>query len=75
MKEEILKPPKTKEEILKQLYITAEDLRILMPIGKVKAIQAINEIREEMIEKGYYIPQTKTHLALTKMVKKKYGFE
>ena len=65
---------KTKEEILEQLYISAEDLRILIPIGKVKAIQAINEIREEMKEKGYYIPQTKIHLALTKLVRKKYGF-
>ena len=66
---------KTKEQILDQLYISAEDLRILIPtMGKVTAIKEINKIRDEMKEKGYYIPETKTHLALTKLVKKRYGF-
>ncbi len=66
---------KTQEEILNQLYISAEDLRILIPtMGKVKAIQTINDIQKEMKEKGYLVPETKVHLALTKLVRKKYGF-
>lgn len=65
---------KTKEEILNQLYISAEDLRVLIPMGKVNAVKAINELQADMKKLGYYVPNTKKHLALTKLVRKKYGF-
>lgn len=66
---------KTKEEILEQLYVSAKDLKILIPtIGINGAKKAIKEIQEEMKEKGYFVPETKTLLALTKLVKKRFGF-
>lgn len=65
---------KTKEEILNQVYITAEDLIILIPEMKYqRALDIINDIRKEMEEKKYFIPITRKHLALTKLVKKKLG--
>ena len=66
---------KTKEEILNQTYLSATDLKILIPtLGINKCIKYIKETRVEMEEKGYFIPETKPYLALTKLVKKKFGF-
>lgn len=66
---------KTKEEILNQLYISPQDLKILIPkLGVNKCVQYILDIRKEMKDKGYFVPQTKPYLALTKLVKKKFGF-
>lgn len=65
---------KTEEEIKKQTYITAEDLQIIMPIGYDLARSYIKEIRAEMQEKGYYVPNGRKLLALTKLAKKKFGF-
>lgn len=66
---------KTKEEILNQLYISPQDLKILIPeLGVNKCKQYIKDLRAEMQEKGYFVPQTKPYLALTKLVKKKFGF-
>ena len=65
---------KTKEEVLNQLYLTAEDLTILIPeMKRQRALDIINEVREEMKEKKYFIPISRKHLALTKLVKKKLG--
>lgn len=65
---------KTKENILDQLYISASDLQILIqPMGRTTAIKCIKEIQEEMKEKGLFIPNTKTKLALTKLVRKRFG--
>ena len=65
---------KTKEEILEQSYITAEDLKILIPnLGINKCVEYIKMIQEEMKEKNYFVPQTKQYLALTKLVRKKFG--
>lgn len=65
---------KTKEEILNQTYLSATDLKILIPtLGINKCVKYIKEIRTEMEEKGYFIPETKPYLALTKLVKKKFG--
>lgn len=65
---------KTKEEILNQVYMTPQDLKILVPtLGKNYCVNCIKEIREEMESKGYYVPKTKPFLALTKLVKKKFG--
>lgn len=61
------------EEILKNYYITAEDIRQIMPVGINKAQRIINELQEEMRKKKYYIPSGKKKVALTKLFKKRYG--
>ena len=66
---------KTKEEILNQVYMSAKDLKILIPtLGTNKCRRYIKELNQEMIEKKCFIPETKEYLALTKMVRKKFGF-
>lgn len=66
---------KTQEEILNQLYISSQDLKILIPtMGEERCRTYIKEIRKEMEEKKLYVPQTQPLLALTKLVKKKFGF-
>lgn len=65
---------KTKEEILNQSYITAQDLKTLIPtMGINRCVDYIKEIRVEMKQKGYFVPQTKPFVALTKLVRKKFG--
>lgn len=65
---------KTKEEILEQLYLTAEDLLTLIPEMKYqRALGVINDVRNEMEDKNYYIPISRKKLALTKLVKKRLG--
>lgn len=66
---------KTKEEVLEQAYIDANDLRILIPkLNIVKCREFIEEIQQEMIEKKLYVPpSTKPRRALTKLVRKKLG--
>ena len=65
---------KSKEEILEQLYVTAQDLKILIPkLGINNCRKFISEIQEEMMLKKYYIPDGKSKMALTKLVKKKFG--
>ena len=68
-------PDKTNEEILSQFYISAYDLQKLIPgITYATAIKYIKEIREEMEQKNMFRPESKTLLALTKLVRKKFGF-
>lgn len=65
---------KSKEEILNQSYITAKDLKILIPeLGINRCVEYIKMIRNEMKEKGYFVPESKEYLALTKLVRKKFG--
>lgn len=71
MKEEKIK---TVEEILQQPYLTAKDLTIIIPkLGYVRALKYIDDVREEMKEKNYFVPDGKTKVALTKLLKKKFG--
>lgn len=66
---------KTREQILSQDYMSAKDLKVIIPgLGINKCVEYIKMIRDEMKEKGYFIPETKEYLALTKLVKKKFGF-
>ena len=66
---------KTREEILQQDYISAKDLKILIPnLGVNKCVEYIKMIQDEMREKNYFIPETKEYLALTKLVRRKFGF-
>lgn len=65
---------KTKEEILNQLYVSAQDIKILMPSVSINVCrQYVDLIREEMKQDGLFIPGTKPRLALTKLVKKRLG--
>lgn len=63
-----------KEEILNKPYMSAEDLKSLMPeIGIQKCREYIKDVREEMLNQKLTVPQGKTKLALTKLVRKKFG--
>lgn len=66
---------KTKEEVLDQTYIDANDLRILIPkLNIVKCREFIEDVQQEMIEKKLYVPpSTKPRRALTKLVRKRLG--
>lgn len=65
---------KTQNEILNQLYLTASDLKLLIPkLGIQQCRDYIDEVRIEMQNKGYLVPQSKPKLALTKLLKKKLG--
>lgn len=65
---------KTKEEVLEQLYISPQDLKILIPtLGNKNCLDIIKEIREEMEMKKLYVPKSKPLLAQTKLVRKKFG--
>lgn len=61
-------------EILNQAYMNAKDLMIVIPnLTYDNAIKYINEVREEMKQKNLCIPITKPKVALTKLIKKKFG--
>ena len=75
MKEEKKVPDKTKEEVLEQLYVSASDLLILIPtITYPQALEYIKESIEIMEAKGYDVPKGRTLIALTSIVRKKFGF-
>jgi hypothetical protein len=65
---------KTSEEILKQQYITAKDMQQIIPsLNYLRALKYIDELRIEMKKKGYFVPEGRTKVALTKLFKKKFG--
>lgn len=65
---------KTKEEILEQLYITPQDLKILIPeLGINNCIKVIKQMREEMEKRNMFVPNSRPLLAQTKLVIKKMG--
>lgn len=65
---------KTSEEIKKQDYINAKELRILIPgLGYDSALKIIKEIQKDMEDKKYYVPNVRPKVVLTKLVKKKFG--
>lgn len=65
---------KTKEEILEQTYISANDLKMLIPaMGINNCTNFIKEVIQEMKEKNLYVPKTKKLLASTKLVRKRLG--
>lgn len=65
---------KTNEEILKQQYITAKDMQQIIPsLNYLRALKYIDELRIEMKNKGYFVPEGRTKVALTKLFKKKFG--
>jgi len=65
---------KTAEEILKQQYVTAKDLMVIIPeLNYIRALKYIEDLRIEMQEKNYFVPDGKTKVALTRLFKKKFG--
>lgn len=65
---------KTNDEILNQQYITALDMQQLIPnLSYPRALKYIDELRIEMKQKGYFVPEGRTKVALTKIFKKKFG--
>ena len=61
-------------ELLEQYYLSASELKILIPGLNIKKARAyITELQEEMKQKNIFIPETKPKVALTKLVKKKFG--
>lgn len=66
---------KTQEEVLNQQYMTAKDLKILMPTVSIdKCSRYIEMLQAEMKEKNLFVPETRPRLVLTKLVRKKFGF-
>ncbi len=69
-----MKNNKTPDELLKQYYLTAEELTVIIPHLKIeKARVYIREIREQMKQLNYFVPESRPYEALTKLVKKKFG--
>jgi len=65
---------KSPEELLKQYYLTAEDLTIIIPHLKIeKARVYIRKIREQMKKENLFVPESRPYMALTKLIKKKFG--
>lgn len=65
---------KNLEELLKQKYLTAEELMIIIPNLKIKKARAyINLVQKEMESKKIFIPETRPKVALTNLIKKKFG--
>lgn len=62
-------------EILEQQYLTANDLMKIIPkLSYQRALKYIENAREEMKQKNYFVPEGRTKVALTKIIKKKFGF-
>ena len=63
------------DKILTQPYITTKDLMAIIPkLSYVRALKYIEKTRTEMAEKGYFVPEGRTKVSLTKLVRKKFGF-
>lgn len=67
------KGDKMKQEILSQDYMTAEDLKKLIPtMGRANCTKEIKKLIDELEAKGYYIPKTKPYIVPTEEVIKKF---
>ena len=67
---------KTTKEILNQQYMSANDLILVIPtMSYISALEYIKRIRSMMKDKNYYVPQGKTLIALTWMIKKDLGIK
>ena len=63
------------DKILSQYYLTAKDLMVIIPkLSYKRALQYIDDIRQEMKNEGYFVPEGRTKVALTKLIRKKFGF-
>ena len=67
---------KTSKEILEQQYLSAYDLKKIIPnMSYSNALDYIKQIRTKMKEADYYVPKGKTKIALTWMIKKDLGIK
>ena len=65
---------KTKEEVLNSEYLSAKELRILMPQKSLETCRSIiYQVREIMESKRMFCPPGKPYIALTNEVKKYLG--
>lgn len=63
----------SEKELLQKTYLMPEELQILLRIPYKTALRYAHEIRQEMRDKNYLIPETRYQIVLTKLVKKKFG--
>lgn len=56
-------------------YINVKELQEMTGLRYQSAMKVIKNAREIMKEKGYFIPQSKTIIALTWIVKKELGIK
>ncbi len=67
---------KENKEILNQIYVTAKDLQQIIPkLNYTRALKYIDEIRNDMRKKGYFVPDGRTKVALTRLFKEKFGIK
>ena len=64
---------KTNKEILEQEYMNANELMQIIPVNYIIALGYIKEVQEEMKEKNYLVPKSRQKVALTKLIRKKFG--
>ena len=63
------------EELKNKDYLSAQDLMQIIPnLTYDNAIKYINDARKEMEKQHLYIPITRPKLALTKIIRKRFGF-
>lgn len=63
------------EKILSQHYLTAKDLMKIIPhLSYQRALHYIEIAREEMKKQNYFVPEGRTKVALTKIIREKFGF-
>lgn len=63
---------KTREEILKQDYMSCSDLKILVPDWGINSIHTfMNEMKKQMQDEGYYVIPSKKLLVATKLIRKR----
>lgn len=64
---------KTSEEVLKEKYMSPQDLKIVIPTMSLKKCrEEIDDLRKAMAYDGYYVPDGKVKIALTEYVKKRF---
>ena len=56
-------------------YINAKELQKITGLSYKSAMGVIEKVRKEMEKKGYFIPQSKTKIALLWMIKKELGIK
>lgn len=61
------------KELLKKQYLNSKELQFILRVPYKTALRYAHELREQMREENYFIPETRHKIVLTKLVKKKFG--
>nr|DAO32436.1 MAG TPA: purine repressor [Caudoviricetes sp.]DAQ17904.1 MAG TPA: purine repressor [Caudoviricetes sp.] len=61
------------KDLLKKQYLTPKELQKLLRVPYKTALRYSHELRKQMEEENYFIPETRNKIVLTKLVKKKFG--